>query len=263
METMQFTIRGIIFDIDGVLEYQGKAYPGAAETILALRERGILLRFLTNSTLKNRASAALRLVQKGIPVEAGEVITASYATAAYLKEIGPRSVWLMLEREGRDEFKDFPEDAENPEYVVVGDYRQRFNFDTLNHALRLLAHGSKLVGMQTELVDSSMGELELNVGSWVGMLERAAGVQAVSIGKPNPYAFELALRSMGLAKSEVLMVGDRVATDVNGAREFGLRAALVRSGEFRPADLEGNPAPDFIIDSVVEILKILDFSNPG
>ena len=73
-------IRGIIFDIDGVLEFQGSVYPGAVETLKKLRDRGFALRFLTNSTLKSRASCAARLRRAGYRVSDDEVITASYAT---------------------------------------------------------------------------------------------------------------------------------------------------------------------------------------
>jgi len=43
---MKENIKGIIFDVDGVLEFQGKIYPGAIETINKLREKGTILRFL-------------------------------------------------------------------------------------------------------------------------------------------------------------------------------------------------------------------------
>jgi inorganic pyrophosphatase len=248
--------QSVIFDIDGVLEYQGRVYPEAVETLDALRERGVSLRFLTNSTLKSRLSCAEKLRSKGFTIFPEEVITASSAAAQYLRERKPRSIWVMLEREGLDEFNDLPQDPENPEYVVVGDNRSRFDFDHLNHALRLLVNGAKLVGMQGELIDSSMGQLELNVGSWVGMLERAAGVPAVILGKPSPYVFELALAGLEVEKSRVLVVGDRLQTDVQGARQFGLASALVKAGEFRPADLEGELQPDYIFDSVVEILSL-------
>jgi ribonucleotide monophosphatase NagD (HAD superfamily) len=33
-------IQGIIFDIDGVLEFQGNVIPGATETLAQLRARG-------------------------------------------------------------------------------------------------------------------------------------------------------------------------------------------------------------------------------
>jgi hypothetical protein len=52
--------KGAIFDVDGVLEYHGRALRGAGETIARLREMGVVLRFLTNSTLQSRASCSVR-----------------------------------------------------------------------------------------------------------------------------------------------------------------------------------------------------------
>ncbi len=254
---MPTDVKGIIFDVDGVLEFQGTVYPGAVETLDALREKGILLRFLTNSTLKSQASCAERLRRSGFQVLDHECITASYATAMYLKGLNPRSCWVMLEREGLDEFKEFEQDTVNPEYVVVGDNRSKFDFQHLNKALRLVLAGAKLVGMSSELVDASMGDVELNVGSWVGMLERATGVQATYIGKPNSYGFEMTMNTLGLNKSEVLMVGDRVSSDVKGAKESGLGTVLVRTGEYDERDLVEGPEPDYILDSVSEILGVV------
>ena len=249
-------INGVIFDIDGVLKFQGRVYPGAIELVDTLRAKGVVLRFLTNSTLNSRESCTQNLQKYGFRVELDEVITASYATAVYLKGLNPRSCWVLVDREGQDEFKDFPQDEQNPEYVVIGDGRSRFDFDHLNHALRLLANGARLIGMQAEILDHSMGELELNVGAWVGMLEQASGAPAIYIGKPNPFAYELALRSMGLSGQGVLMVGDRVSTDILGARQAGLLSALIRTGEFDPRDLEDAVQPDYVFDFIGELMTL-------
>ena len=249
-------IKGVIFDIDGVLEYQGRVYPGAIGTVNALKDRGIVLRFLTNSTLKSRASCAAGLRKAGFCIDAEEVVTASYATALYLDESKPSSCWIMLERDGLDEFKHFTHDAESPEVIVVGDNRSRFDFDHLNRALRLLLEGAKLVGMTPELIDSSMGAPELNVGSWARMLEEASGVKATYIGKPGRYVFDLTLRSLGLCRDEVVMVGDRVCSDVKGASDFGMRSILLRTGEFKAKDLDGSAKPDVVFDSIQEVLTL-------
>ncbi len=253
---MKETFKGVIFDVDGVLEYQGQVYPGAAETVNWLKDHGIVVRLLTNSTLKSRVSCADKLRHRGFRLSPEEVITASSATAAYLEGLKPRSCWVMLEREGLDEFQNFQHDTENPEYIVVGDNRSKFDFEHLNKALRLLQKGAKLIGMQSELLDSSMGEYELNVGSWVGMLARAAGVEATYVGKPSPYAFELTLGTMGLDKRDVVMVGDRVASDVVGARGVGIKSILLRTGEFDEKDLTDETEPDFIFDSVEDVLTV-------
>lgn len=251
------SVQGLIFDIDGVLEFQGQVYPGAIETLALLRDRGMLLRFLTNSTLKSRLSCAQKLQRSGFEAHEHEVITASYAAAVYLRSLHPRSCWVMLERAGLDEFKDFVIDDQQPEYLVVGDNRSRFDFVHLNHAVKLLLNGAQLIAMQGELLDTSMGDVELNVGSWAGMLERASGKPAIYLGKPNPFVFNLALDSLGLEKSKVLVVGDRIHTDILGARNSGLRSVLVRTGEFSPQDLQGEIQPDWICDSIRDLPRII------
>lgn len=257
MDKKNLNIKGIIFDIDGVLEFQEKIYDGAIETIDSLRDKGIVLRFLTNSTLKSRRSCAEKLKKRGFHILEEEVITASYATALYLKKLNPKSCWIMLEREGLNEFRNFTQDMENPEYIVVGDNRSNFDFNHLNKALRLLLKGAKLIAMSSSLIDASMGNIELDVGSWAQMLERASGVKGVYIGKPNPYVFELALKSMNLDKNEVVMVGDQISTDIKGAKNIGIKSILLRTGEFDERDLNSNIKPDFIFDSIRDIPKIL------
>jgi HAD superfamily hydrolase (TIGR01458 family) len=250
-------LRGILFDLDGVLDFQGEVYPGAIETVETLRHLGFILRFLTNSTLHSRQSRAAMLQAAGFHVSAEEVVTASYATARYLRERNPRSCWIMLEGDGLEEFSAFRQDAENPKYVVVGDNRSRFDFDHLNHALRLLLRGAKLVGMNPDLVDNSTGTPELNVGSWVRLLETASGVRAVYVGKPQSFVFELALADMGLNKKQVVMVGDRVQSDIKGAQAFGIRSVLVKTGEFRTGDLDVGIQPDFVLDSIADLVELL------
>ena len=250
-------VQGIIFDIDGVLEFQGQVYPGAVETLALLRSRGILIRFVTNSTLKSRASCTQKLIRSGFEAHEHEVFTASYAAEVYLKSLRPRSCWVMVERAGLDEFRDFTIDDQHPEYFVVGDNRSRFDFAALNHAVKLLLNGAWLIAMQGELLDTSMGDVELNVGSWAGMLERASGKPAIYLGKPDPYVFGLAVDSMGLEKRNVIVVGDRLHTDILGARNFGLRSILVRTGEFNPGELQGEVQPDLICDSVGDLPRII------
>lgn len=246
-------LRGIIFDVDGVLTFRGKVLEGAPETLNELRRRGLNLRFVTNSTLKSRASAAEKLRSQGFGVEDEEVFTASMLTAAYLRHLAPRSIWLLVEGAGQAAFGEFVHDEDNPETIVIGDNRSRFDFDTFNRAARLLMRGAKLIGMTSEPLDTSMGELELNVGAWVHLLENATGVKAQYVGKPQRFAFDMALQSLGLHYTQALMVGDRLSTDITGAKALGMRAALIAGGEFEPQHLSLPARPDMVLRSVAEL----------
>jgi HAD superfamily hydrolase (TIGR01458 family) len=250
---MKEVFDAIFFDIDGVLEFQGKPYPGAVELLDFLRRKGIIIRILTNSTLKSRQHCAARLAQLGFDVLQNEVITASYATSKYLKTLNPKSCWVLLKGKGIEEFEGFHADPENPEYIVLGDYRDGFNFENMNKVLKRLLAGAKLIVMIAEKVDHSMGEVELTVGAYGKMLADAAGIEAVYIGKPNKFIFEVALSTMDVDRSKVLMVGDRVETDIKGAQAAGIRSVLVKTGEFKAADLNSDVRPDYIVDAVKEI----------
>lgn len=250
--------QGVIFDIDGVLVFQGNVYPGAAELLDFLREKGLAIRIVSNSTLKSRRSCTEKLNNAGFTVYESEVITASFATATYLQALNPRSCWVMLKGEGLEEFNDFNHDTEDPEYIVVGDFREGFTFRNMNKALRLLQNGSKLIVMITEVVDNSMGEVELTVGAYGKMLEEAANVKATYIGKPNRYVFEMALKTMDIEKGKVLMVGDKITTDVVGAKKAGIRSVLIKTGEFKESDLDGDIKPDYIFDSIKDVKKLFE-----
>jgi len=248
--------KGVIFDVDGVLEFQGKVYAGAIELVNSLREKGIIIRILTNSTLKSRKQCADQLKEKGFNIYETEVITASYATAQYLKSLQPQSCWIMLKGKGLEEFRAFNQDGQKPEYLVLGDMREDFNFHNMNKALQLLKNGAKFIVMITEAVDSSLGQLELTVGAYGKMLEEAAQVKATYIGKPNKYIFQITLENMDIDKSKVLMVGDKVATDILGAKKAGLKSALVKTGEFKETDLNCDIKPDYIFDSIKDVARL-------
>jgi HAD superfamily hydrolase (TIGR01458 family) len=218
-----------------------------------LRKKGITIRILSNSTLKSRKVCTEKLNRHGFSVIEEEVITASWATARYLRILKPKSCWVMLKGKGIEEFKEFNMDDEVPEYIVLGDYREEFNFENMNKALRLLSQGTKLIVMIPEKVDHSLGGVELTVGAYGKMLEDAAGIKATYIGKPSTYMFDIALDSMVIDRSRVLMVGDRVATDIIGARQAGIPSVLVKTGEFKPDDLTGDIQPDLIVDAVGDI----------
>jgi HAD superfamily hydrolase (TIGR01450 family) len=82
-------------------------------------------------------------------------------------------------------------------------------------------------------------EVGLAVGSLASMLERIVGKAFIRFGKPDTMMFSHAFACAhdnwpDLKKSDILMVGDTLETDILGANTFGLDTALVLSGNTRP-----------------------------
>jgi ribonucleotide monophosphatase NagD (HAD superfamily) len=61
---------------------------------------------------------------------------------------------------------------------------------------------------------------------------------------------------MNLDKSEVVVVGDRISTDVRGAIDCGMRSILVKTGEYKASDLDGDIKPDYLIDSIQDLMRL-------
>jgi putative hydrolase of the HAD superfamily len=76
----------------------------------------------------------------------------------------------------------------------------------------------------------------------------------VGFGKPDPRVFSMILSRLGSTAEKALMIGDRLATDVQGAQGAGLRAVwLNRSGQAG----DGRIVPDWEIASLDALIPIL------
>ena len=71
-------------------------------------------------------------------------------------------------------FKEIPVDDDAPDFVVVGDYSEGFDFHALNHAFRLLMNGAELIALQKNLYWFSSEGMFLDCGAFVTLLESAA-----------------------------------------------------------------------------------------
>ena len=58
------------------------------------------------------------------------------------------------------------------------------------------------------------------------------------LGKPSPAYFAAALEALDAGPELTWMVGDDVEGDILGAQRHGMRTVLVRTGKFRPDELE-------------------------
>jgi ribonucleotide monophosphatase NagD (HAD superfamily) len=90
-------------------------------------------------------------------------------------------------------------------------------------------------------------------GRYLGSLTKA-----LVFGKPAKPFFQAAVEKLGLPAGQVVMIGDDIEADVGGAKRAGLKGALVKTGKFRPADLEGSIKPDIVFPSVADLSRWWD-----
>jgi HAD superfamily hydrolase (TIGR01458 family) len=252
-------MRGVLLDLDGVLYVGDEAVPGATDVIEWLTKEGIPYRFLTNTSSRPRASIVSKLSGMGISAADDDILTPAVAAVSWLREHSPGRPALFVPQETASEFADLdplPDDAaDGAGAVVVGDLGDGWDFDTLNRAFRLLMDEPQpaLLALGLTRYWRADDGLRLDAGAFVRALEYAAGTTAVVTGKPDQAFYETAVAGLGLDAVDVVMVGDDVRADVQGAQRAGLAGVLVRTGKFSPADLDGDVTPDAVLDSIADL----------
>ena len=249
----------MLLDLDGVVYVGDSPVPGAADVVDWLTRENIPFRFLTNTTSRPRSSIVEKLSGMGIRASADDILTPAVAAKLWLQDHSPGRPALFVPDATASELAELdplPDDEEEGAgAVVVGDLGDAWDFATLNRAFRLLMAEPRatLVALGMTRYWKADDGLRLDAGAFVRALEYAAGTTAVVMGKPDRAFYESAIEGLGLAAGGVVMVGDDIRTDVEGAQRAGLIGVLVRTGKFASADLDGNVTPDAVLDSIAEL----------
>ena len=91
-------------------------------------------------------------------------------------------------------------------------------------------------------------------GAMAALIEKATGVRAFFVGKPNPLMMRTALNYLGVHSENTVMVGDRMDTDIVAGVESGMETVLVLTGVTRREDVARWPyQPTRIVSSVADI----------
>jgi HAD superfamily hydrolase (TIGR01458 family) len=252
--------RAVLLDIDGVLTVSWQALPDAAETIDWLTREGIDFRLVTNTSSRSRRMIAALLEQAGMPIEAGRILTAATGAARYLRDNHPGRRCLVINHgDLEDDLEGVPlADADNAEVVLLGSAGPTVGYREIDNAFKLAEQGIPVVALQRNLRFQTSSGPALDMGAFLMGLEAAADITATVVGKPAQEFFAAALADMDVRPDDAVMVGDDLASDVVGAQAAGVCGVLVRTGKFRPSDLEkGNVRPDHVIDGIGQLPDLL------
>jgi HAD superfamily hydrolase (TIGR01458 family) len=247
----------ILLDVDGVLHVSGAPIPGAVDAVARLRADGHRIRFVTNSTTMSRRTLGAMLRGLGFAIDDDELQTTGDVACRALA--GKRVLALTM--------GGFLEDLEgleligmNADAVLFGGADESdepgrvYSYLNLNRAFLELQAGAELYCLHRNRWWQTTHGPRLDAGAFVAGLEYATGIEAVVLGKPSPRYFAAALEAIDGDPEMTWMVGDDLEGDIGGAQAHGMRTVLVRTGKFRPDELEHTSiVPDGIVSSVAQL----------
>lgn len=251
------SLRGLILDMDGVLWEGNNPLPGLADFFQFLRRRQIRILLATNNSSLSPESYREKLQRMGVPVALDEILTSALATAEYLKSaarpgekaylIGEEGLIRAVEAAGLEVADP---DALDARYVVVGMDRN-LTWNKLACATINLHRGARFIGTNSDVTFPTERGIAHGNGAILAALTAASGIKPKVIGKPFPALLRMAVRRLGLPKARIAAVGDRLETDILGARNAGLNSILVLTGVTRRKDLrKSRIRPTWVVENL-------------
>jgi len=252
-----------IFDCDGVIWRGDSLIDGVPETLAMLRDAGKRLFFVTNNSTKSRAGYLKKFTSLGLDVQPEEIFSSSFAAAAYLESVGfgkegneytGKKVYTIGEV-GIDEELDLlniphiggPEDAgkrvtlakgemmhqdADVGAVVVG-FDREVNYYKIQYATLCIREnpGCLFIATNTDAVTHLTDAQEwAGNGSMVGAIKGSTKQEPTVVGKPSPFMLDWMCNRYNIKRDQIMMVGDRLDTDILFGKDAGLRTMLVLSG---------------------------------
>ncbi|UCG24963.1 MAG: HAD-IIA family hydrolase [Chloroflexota bacterium] len=262
------SVRTLLIDGDGVLWRGDEAIPGLDHFAAVLRRRSIRWALLTNNNTRTVDDYVTKLAGFGLDADPGMVFTSSTATADYLVDrygvgapVHALGMSGLIEALGEAGFHlTHGEQAPEHDVVAVAAGMDRdLTYKKVKIAIRLIFAGAEFVATNTDGTYPTPDGLSPGTGMVIGALQGSSGVTPTVIGKPERAIFQAAMKSLGANAATTAMIGDRLETDILGAKRAGIAAIGVLSGVSTREQLAGSAIqPDVLFESIAELAQAFD-----
>lgn len=262
-----------LLDLDGVVYAGGEAIGHAVPSLVAARDAGMRLAYVTNNASRTPGTVAAHLSRLGLPAVPDEVVTSAQAVARLMAErlpagarvlvVGAEGLRVAVRERG---FVPVESADDDPVAVVQGYGGPELPWGRLMEAAFAVGRGLPWFASNTDLTVPHGRGIAPGNGAAVEVVRLATGATPQVAGKPLPPMHRETIARTGARRP--LVVGDRLDTDIEGAHVGGVDSLLVLTGvtdatrlltarpAHRPsyvaADLRGllRPQPEVVGDPV-------------
>ena len=246
--------------MDGTIYRGSRIIPNADKTINHLKEIGKKIVFVSNKTTGSVRDYYQFLKSNGLNIDEDEIVNSTEVIKKYLTEnFKTLRFFAVGEKVFINELVDaglkYSEDANQVDILLVT-LDRTITYEKLETAARALENGAKFFAANIDdtcPVDN--GEV-IDAGSTISALEKRTHRKLeMHFGKPSEYMFNEVKSRLNIDLSKVLLIGDRLQTDIAMGNKFGVDTALVSTGvKYFP---NGTPEiiPTYNLDSVFDLLN--------
>jgi HAD superfamily hydrolase (TIGR01450 family) len=252
----------VFMDLDGTIYLGENLIAGADQFTDYLKKKGIHHYFLSNNSSRSKADYVKKLSRLGIQTDVEHILLSTDGVIEFLQDLGIKKVYVVGTQSMKDMFLEegIQVASQNPEYVVLG-YDTELTYEKLRISALFLQSNVPLIATHPDLVCPTPQGPVPDVGAMLALYYKATGKKPERIfGKPNPEMITHVFKRHKVGPEDVVMIGDRIYTDMELARRVPCDFILVLSGEAKRSDLKNvSFAPALVVNTIGEIIPRGDF----
>lgn len=253
-----------LLDMDGTIYLGDELIDGSKKFLETIKNKGKRYIFLTNNSSKNKQTYVAKLNHLGIQATEAEVFTSGEATTMYLRKekegarvylLGTKALEEEFEKEG---FVLIKERHQEIDYVVLG-FDTTLTYEKLWAACEYISEGVPYIATHPDFNCPLPNDKFMpDAGAMAAFIEASTGKTPKVIGKPNKEVVESIASKYGLKKADMVMVGDRLYTDIKTGENAGITSVLVYSGETKEEDYKNSEIrANYVFDSVKDMIDLV------
>ena len=250
--------------MDGTFYLGNKLLPGALDFMAYLAKTGRDYLFLTNNSSRSAHYYAGKLQNMGWMAGPQDILTSGEATALYLSHLKKQArIYLMGTPDLAAEFiaHGFVLTDDKPDFVVLG-FDTTLEYSKLVTACDLIRAGVPFIATHPDINCPTEAGYIPDCGAMTALITASTGISPKVIGKPHREIVEVVFRRKQYKPGQMIIVGDRLYTDIATGKNAGISTALVLSGETKLADLQSAVIkPDYIFANLGDLGRALAESD--
>jgi glycerol-1-phosphatase len=224
----------VLLDLDGTVVRGAESVSEAPDVVNELRQTDHAVLFITNNASRAPDEVAEHLTALGVQARPQDILTSGQAAGAMLAAKLPAGAAVLVVGSGAlvaevqsVGLRPVAAASEQPSAVVQG-HSAETGWALLAEACLAIRCGALWIACNVDrTLPTERGLLPGN-GAMVAALQAATDREPVVAGKPARPLLDTAIERTGARRP--LVVGDRLETDIAGARAAGLDSLLVLSG---------------------------------
>ena len=248
-----------LLDKDGTLSLGNQILDGALEFINTLDSLNKIYAVATNNSSKTKITHIKGLNLMGLNFTKENIIVSLDVAIDYLQNKNIKNLfWIANKNVSAYLEKFFIYDEKSPKSILIT-FDTELNYQKLLILTNLLHTNIPYYVTHSDIVCPTETYDIPDVGTFIKLMEMTTGrTPDISFGKPSQYYIDYIKKRYNVKESDMVIIGDRLYTDIKLAENNDITSILVLSGETTKKEYNTSSInADIVVNSVSDLNNFL------